>query len=66
MKILIVSKKIPYPPHTGGNVRIFNLIKRISQHCEVSLICMSDRKLIKNAFDHCQYVELCPYNQHRI
>lgn len=48
-KILIVSYIIPYPPYEGGSVRIFNLIKRISKHCEVSLISMSDRKLIKNA-----------------
>lgn len=48
-KILLVCKNIPYPPYTGGDVRIFNLLKRISLNYEASLICMSDAKLIKNA-----------------
>jgi glycosyltransferase involved in cell wall biosynthesis len=48
-KILIVCKNIPYPVYTGGDIRIFNLIKRISYVHEVSLICMSDIKLVRNA-----------------
>lgn len=48
-KILIVCKNIPYPVHTGGDIRIFNLLKRISYVHEVSLICMSDIKLVRNA-----------------
>lgn len=49
MKILIVSHDIPYPLYYGANVRIFNLIKHISRHFEISLICMSDKKSVKNA-----------------
>jgi glycosyltransferase involved in cell wall biosynthesis len=48
-KILIVCKNIPYPIHTGGDIRIFNLLKRISYVHEVSIICMSDIKLVRNA-----------------
>lgn len=49
MKILIANLDIPYPPHIGGLVRIYNLIKRTSEVHEVSLICMPDRKTVKNA-----------------
>ncbi len=48
-KILIVCKNIPYPVYTGGDIRIFNLLKRISDVHEVSIICMSDIKLVQNA-----------------
>jgi glycosyltransferase involved in cell wall biosynthesis len=56
-KILIVNKNIPYPPYTGGDVRVYNLIKRVAQRHEVSLICLSDRKLIKNTEALRKYVK---------
>jgi glycosyltransferase involved in cell wall biosynthesis len=39
MNILIVSSFLPYPLHNGGSVRLYNLIKQISQKHQVTLIC---------------------------
>jgi len=40
MKILIVSNTIPYPPDSGERIRIYNIIKYLSQAHEVSLIVL--------------------------
>lgn len=37
MKILFVSAILPYPLHSGGQVRIFNLLKRLSKNHEITL-----------------------------
>jgi polysaccharide biosynthesis protein PslH len=40
--ILIVTYDLPYPTHSGGSVRTFNLIKQISRHYPVSLVCLAE------------------------
>jgi len=62
-KILIITNSIPYPLYFGGHVRIFNIIKQISKQCEITLVCMSDRKLVENAKflqPYCQNVIIVP------
>lgn len=39
MKILIVSSFLPFPLYSGGQVRLFNLIKELSKNHETTLIC---------------------------
>ena len=39
MKILIVSSYLPYPLKSGGEIRLYNLIKNISEKHEITLIC---------------------------
>lgn len=39
MKILLVSSYLPYPLYSGGNVRLYNLIKYLSQDHDITLIC---------------------------
>ena len=39
MKILIVSSYLPFPLRSGGEIRLFNLIKHISENHEITLIC---------------------------
>jgi len=39
MKILMVSSYLPYPLHSGGQVRLYNLIKELSGQHEITLIC---------------------------
>ena len=41
MKILMISSYLPYPLHSGGHVRLFNLIKELSSKHEITLICES-------------------------
>jgi glycosyltransferase involved in cell wall biosynthesis len=37
MKILFVSAVLPYPLHSGGQIRIYNLLKRLSNKHEIHL-----------------------------
>lgn len=39
MKILVVSSYLPYPLHSGGHVRLYNLIKELSLRHDITLIC---------------------------
>jgi glycosyltransferase involved in cell wall biosynthesis len=37
MNILFVSAVLPYPLHSGGQIRIYNLLKELSKHHSISL-----------------------------
>src|SRR5690349_18151574 len=39
MRILMVSSYLPYPLHSGGQVRLYNLIKELSDKHEITLVC---------------------------
>ena len=43
MKILIVNPNLPYPPRSGNTIRLFNIIKRLSQTDDVDLIAIVPR-----------------------
>lgn len=52
MNILFVSALLPYPLHSGGQVRIYNLLKRLSKRHSITLVAFirdeRERDLIKN------------------
>ncbi len=39
MKILMVSSYLPYPLYSGGHVRLYNLIKHLSEKHDITLVC---------------------------
>jgi glycosyltransferase involved in cell wall biosynthesis len=39
MKILMLSSYLPYPLFSGGQVRLFNIIRELSARHEITLIC---------------------------
>src|SRR5579872_4279560 len=39
MRILIVSSFLPYPLHSGGHVRLYNLMKHLARHHKLTLVC---------------------------
>lgn len=39
MKILLVSSFLPFPLYSGGHIRLFNLLKELSQDHEITLVC---------------------------
>ena len=52
MKVLFVSAVLPYPLHSGGQVRIYNLLKRLSQKHEITLFAfIRDKKEEQYAHD---------------
>lgn len=43
MKILFLSRWFPYPMNNGSKIRIFNLLRGLSQHHEVTLLSFADQ-----------------------
>src|SRR3989344_9256232 len=39
MKILIVSSYLPFPLFSGGHIRLYNIVKNLSQKHEITLVC---------------------------
>ena len=39
MKILMVSSYLPYPLHSGGNIRLYNILKKLNKKHNVTLVC---------------------------
>jgi polysaccharide biosynthesis protein PslH len=39
MRILMISSFLPYPLFSGGNIRLYNLIKNLSARHQITLIC---------------------------
>jgi glycosyltransferase involved in cell wall biosynthesis len=39
MKILFISSYLPYPLFSGGHVRLYNILKELSEKHEITLIC---------------------------
>lgn len=44
MKILFVSAVFPWPLHSGGQIRIYNLLKRLSRKHEITLLSFIRKK----------------------
>lgn len=61
MKILFVSAVFPYPLYSGGQIRIYNLIKELSKRHAISLFSFirneEERKYI-DALSFCKRVEM--------
>ncbi|MEK7785702.1 MAG: hypothetical protein AAB658_09850, partial [Chloroflexota bacterium] len=45
MRILWLSRWFPYPPDNGSRIRIFNLLKNLSQKHEVDLISFASEEV---------------------
>jgi polysaccharide biosynthesis protein PslH len=59
MKILFVSAVFPYPLYSGGQVRVFNLLKRLSKKHDISLfsfIRTDDEEQYKKNVSFCRLV----------
>jgi polysaccharide biosynthesis protein PslH len=59
MKILFVSAVLPYPLHSGGQIRIYNLLKRLSKIHEIhlySFIRSGDETKYLNELTFCKRV----------
>ncbi|MFH1833044.1 MAG: glycosyltransferase family 4 protein [Candidatus Levyibacteriota bacterium] len=39
MKILVVSSYLPFPLFSGGHVRLYNILKKLSKNNEITLVC---------------------------
>jgi len=61
MKILFISALLPYPLHSGGQVRIYNLLKKAALKHEITLFSLireeTERKLL-GKLNFCRKVEV--------
>jgi glycosyltransferase involved in cell wall biosynthesis len=67
MKILFLSRWYPYPPDNGSKIRIFNLIKYLSQDHVVDLIAFTDEDFAEEqiglARKSCRFVWTTPFRE---
>ncbi|MBI5122413.1 glycosyltransferase family 4 protein [Candidatus Roizmanbacteria bacterium] len=57
MKILVISSYLPYPLHSGGHIRLYNLIKELSKKHEITLIC--EKRLHQTMEDIQEMEKIC-------
>src|SRR5258708_17317494 len=57
MKILLVSSYLPYPLFSGGQVRLYNLIRELSDRHEITLIC--EKRLHQTDDDIAEVKKIC-------
>ncbi|MHB0875986.1 MAG: glycosyltransferase family 4 protein [Anaerolineae bacterium] len=64
MRILMVSDEIPYPPLSGGLMRVYNLLQRVAREHEVWFVAPADGAEHVDAARQmrsvCQHVEAVP------
>lgn len=52
MKILMLTPYLPFPPSEGGQVRSYNLIKLLSRHHDITLVCFTREHNTKEHVEH--------------
>jgi glycosyltransferase involved in cell wall biosynthesis len=57
MKILMISSYLPYPLFSGGQVRLYNLIKELSGRHDITLIC--EKRSYQTDDDVAQVKKIC-------
>ncbi len=67
MRILFLSRWFPYPPDNGSKIRIFNILRQLSAHHEISLLAFSDDaepatdERVSALRAYCTDVQVVPY-----
>jgi glycosyltransferase involved in cell wall biosynthesis len=67
VRILVVCPILPVPPDRGGSIRVFNLIKGLSQTEEVDIISIEFEKTrqhdLAQLANHCRKIFLAPWKK---
>ena len=65
MKILFLSRWFPYPPDNGSKLRVFNLLRGLSNLHEVTLLAFADKTDVDTAAPElrsiCRQVQAFPW-----
>ncbi len=63
--LLFLSRWYPYPPHNGARIRVFNLLKALSEEYAVDLLSFAEEEILpqhQEALQEvCRRVETVPY-----
>src|SRR5262245_42067740 len=71
MRILLLSRWLPYPPDNGSKIRIFNVLAQLARRHEVSLISFTastdrfDADSLRALRQHCVRVRTVPFQPYR-
>lgn len=61
MRILMITPFLPYPPHSGGQLRIYNILKHLADKHSITLVshihCEEERKWVEVLENYCQSVD---------
>lgn len=64
MHILFLSRWFPYPPNNGSKLRIYNLLRGLAKHHQITLLTFSDQshtpEEIGELHSFCEAVEVIP------
>jgi polysaccharide biosynthesis protein PslH len=64
MRILVMTPSVPYPPMWGFNIRVFNILRRLSARNRVSLLCYQgaepDTQALQTLGEICEHVFTVP------
>jgi glycosyltransferase involved in cell wall biosynthesis len=67
MHILFISRWFPYPPDNGSKIRIFNLLKQLSGHHEITLLSFVQAPVSKECLaemkSYCRSIHVTPYKE---
>lgn len=67
--ILMIAHRVPYPPDKGDRIRVFYLLKYLSQFASVHLACLADETVMPGAIGVlsgiCKRVAVAPLNSAR-
>lgn len=61
MKILFLTSRLPYPPYQGDRLKIYNFLRILSKHHEITLLTIVDNEqeleLARNLKEFCFHIE---------
>ena len=65
MKILYLSLRFPYPPHSGDKIRTYNILKHLSKDHLITLVSFTheDNENIKAIQDFCERILTVRFNK---
>jgi glycosyltransferase involved in cell wall biosynthesis len=67
MRVLFISGWYPYPPDNGSKIRVFNLIKQLSRHHQITLLSFAQGPVSKERLaemgSYCCSVHTAPYKE---
>src|SRR5919199_2738396 len=71
MRILFLSRWLPYPPDNGSKIRILNVLRQLAKQHDVSLVTLgepkraSDPEVMRALGALCTQVHVLPYREFR-
>lgn len=60
MRLLVVAPFVPYPPDSGGAIRVYHLLRCLARRHEVTLLCLDDGTGDAGNLPFCRAVHTVP------